>query len=35
MTVGVERNPLQGTFVRGQDGVWRVDQVFYLKDEPC
>jgi hypothetical protein len=35
MTVGVERNPLQGTFIRGQDGVWRVDQVFYLKDEPC
>ena len=35
MTVGVERNPLQGTFVRGQDGVWRVNQVFYLKDEPC
>jgi hypothetical protein len=34
-TVGVERNPLQGTLVRGQDGVWRVDQVFYLKDEPC
>ena len=34
-TVGVARNPLQGTFVRGQDGVWRVDQVFYLKDEPC
>ena len=34
-TVGVARNPLQGTFVRGQDGVWRVDRVFYLKDEPC
>jgi|SRR5664279_3370473 hypothetical protein len=34
-TVGVARNPLQGTFVRGQDGVWRVDQVYYLKDEPC
>jgi hypothetical protein len=35
MTVGVERNPLQGTFIRGQDGVWRVEQAFYLKDEPC
>ena len=34
-TVGVKRNPLQGTLVRGQDGVWRVDQVYYLKDEPC
>lgn len=34
-TVGIDRNHLQGTFVRGQDGVWRVDQVFYLKDEPC
>ena len=35
MTVGVERNPLQGTLVRGEDGVWRVQQAFYLKDEPC
>jgi hypothetical protein len=35
MTVGVARNPLQGTFVRGQDGVWRVQQAFLLKDEPC
>lgn len=34
-TVGVARNPLQGSFVRGDDGVWRVEQVFYLKDEPC
>ena len=35
MTVGVERNPLQGALVRGDDGVWRVQQAFYLKDEPC
>ena len=34
-TVGVARNPLQGTLVRGDDGVWRVQQAFYLKDEPC
>ena len=35
MTVGVERNPLQGNLVRGEDGVWRVRQAYYLKDEPC
>jgi len=35
MTVGVERNPLQGSLVRGEDGVWRVEQAFYLKDETC
>jgi hypothetical protein len=35
MTVGVERNPLQGNLVRGEDGVWRVQQAYYLKDEPC
>jgi hypothetical protein len=34
-TVGVARNPLQGTLARGEDGVWRVQQAFYLKDEPC
>jgi len=34
-TVGVARNPLQGTLARGEDGVWRVVQVFYLQDEPC
>lgn len=34
-TVGVARNPLQGTLVRADDGVWRVQQAFYLKDEPC
>jgi hypothetical protein len=34
-TVGVERNPLQGNLVRGEDGVWRVQQAYYLKDEPC
>jgi hypothetical protein len=35
MTVGIPRNPLQASYQRGQDGVWRVEQVFYLKDEPC
>lgn len=34
-TVGVARNPLQATLARGEDGVWRVVQVFYLQDEPC
>lgn len=34
-TVGVPRDHLQGALSRGDDGVWRVNQIFYLKDEPC
>ena len=34
-TVGVPRDHYQGSLVRGDDGIWRVAQVFYLKDEPC
>ena len=35
VTVGVARDHYQGRLVKGEDGVWRVEQVFYLKDEPC
>lgn len=35
VTVGVSRDHYQGNLMRGGDGVWRVSDVFYLKDEPC
>ena len=35
VTVGVARDHYQGNLVKGDDGVWRVAQAFYLKDEPC
>ncbi|WP_188943318.1 hypothetical protein [Nakamurella endophytica] len=35
LTVGVARDHYQGRMVKGRDGVWRVEQVYYLKDEPC
>ena len=35
VTVGVARDHYQGSLVKGDDGVWRVQQIFYLKDEPC
>lgn len=35
VTVGVQRDHYQGSLVKGDDGVWRVTEVFYLKDEPC
>lgn len=34
-TVGVARNNLHGSLIRGDDGIWRVEQVYFLKDEPC
>src|SRR5664279_879835 len=34
-TVGVPRDHMQGLLLRSDDGVWRVQQVFYLKGEPC
>lgn len=34
-TVGVPRDHMQGTLARGDDGVWRVNQIFSLADEPC
>ena len=35
ITVGVPRDHYQGSLVKGDDGVWRVAEVYYLKDEPC
>jgi hypothetical protein len=35
ITVGVPRDHYQGNLVKGDDGVWRVAEVYYLKDEPC
>ena len=35
ISVGVPRDHYQGNLVKGDDGVWRVADVYYLKDEPC
>lgn len=35
VTVGVPRRHMQGSMVRGEDGVWRLQQSFWLSDEPC
>jgi len=35
VTVGVPRDHYQGNLVKSDDGVWRVAEVYYLKDEPC
>jgi hypothetical protein len=35
ITAGVPRDHYQGNLVKGDDGVWRVAEVYYLKDEPC
>jgi hypothetical protein len=34
-TVGVERDSLQVGFVRGNDGIWRVQNVQFLENVPC
>lgn len=34
-TVGVPARSIQGSLVRGTDGIWRVAQTFLLKDEAC
>jgi hypothetical protein len=34
-TVGVARDHYQGGLTRGEDGIWRVANVYYLRDEPC
>lgn len=34
-TVGKKNNPVQGNLVRGQDGKWRVEQIFYFQDRTC
>lgn len=35
VTVGVPRRHMLGSMVRGDDGIWRVQQTYYLQDEPC
>ena len=35
VTVGVAGLHYQGQLVRGDDGIWRVSQSYFLKDEPC
>lgn len=34
-SVGVDRNSLQAGFVRGDDGVWRVQNLQHLENVPC
>lgn len=34
-SVGVARLHMQGSLVKGPDGIWRVQQTYFLKDEPC
>lgn len=35
VSVGVAGLHYQGQMVRGSDGIWRVAQSYFLKDEPC
>lgn len=34
-TIGIPQRNTRATFVRGQDGIWRVANIEYLVDEPC
>jgi hypothetical protein len=34
-TVGVDHNHAQAGFVRGDDGIWRVQDVQYVENVPC
>ena len=34
-TVGVPDNNTRATFTKGEDGVWRVREIFFLLDVPC
>jgi hypothetical protein len=34
-TVGVERQSMQGSLVKQDDGTWKLAEVYYLRDEPC
>ena len=34
-TVGVPERNTRATFVRGEDGYWRVQKIEYIMDEPC
>lgn len=35
VTVGVPRRHMVGSMVRGADGVWRIQQSYWLADDPC
>ena len=35
LTVGVERDNISAKFTKSNDGIWRVEEVFYLVDSPC
>lgn len=35
LTVGVERDNISVKFIKGVDGIWRVEEIFYLVDTPC
>ena len=34
-TVGVAKNNTRASFVKGTDGIWRVEKIEYLVDTPC
>jgi len=34
-TVGVADNNIRATFVRTEDGLWKVEDIYYLVDVPC
>ena len=34
-TVGVDHNHIQAGFVRGDDGIWRVQTVQHVENVPC
>lgn len=35
VTVGVPRRHMVGSMIRGADGIWRIQQSYWLADEPC
>lgn len=35
LSVGVERDNIKGRFVKGEDGVWRINDIYYLIDIKC
>jgi len=34
-SVGVAANNIRGAMSRGSDGIWRVNAILYLTDQPC
>lgn len=35
VTVGVPRRHMVGSMIRGADGIWRIQQSYWLADDPC